>query len=99
MTILDGENCDGLRQIVNNLSLFEKAVNFEYKNEYKETIQLSLFLDSELNKLEWIDDMVPYRSFLLQNDETYYTKIPSQKYRFVILDKNGKTLKNEIIER
>jgi hypothetical protein len=78
---------------------FENSGNFEYKNEHEETIQLSLFLDSELAKLEWIDNMVPYRSFLLQKGETYHTKIPSQKYRFVILDKNGKILKDEIIAR
>jgi hypothetical protein len=86
-------------QIVNNLALLENSGNFEYKNEYDETIQLSIFLDSELAKLEWIDNMVPYRSFLLQKGEIYHTKIPSQKYRFVILDKNGKILKDEIIAR
>jgi len=84
-------------QIINNLPLIESSGNFEYKNEFKTAVQLALFLESDLNNQKLINDKVPFRSFLLQKGETFYTRIPSQDYRFIIFDKNGAMLKNEII--
>lgn len=84
-------------QIINNLPLNDNFGNFEYKNEYNEPVQLSLFPDKELEGKKWTENKVPFRCYLLQKGETYYSKVPNSSYRLVILDKNGKTLRNEII--
>ncbi len=84
-------------QIINNLPLVETSGNFKYKNEFKESVQLALFLSSDLNGKKFTDNKVPYRSFLLHEGDTYITAIPPQEYRLVLFDRSGRKLKSEII--
>ncbi|HEX6981615.1 MAG TPA: hypothetical protein VF181_02535 [Balneolaceae bacterium] len=78
--------------LLNNLSLTAHTPNYIYSNPFNETIQIALFLTSELGPLNDYSNRIPYKTGLVKPNETVEYHLPKADYCIVIYDQEGNIL-------
>ncbi|MEW5677080.1 hypothetical protein ABGT15_12270 [Flavobacterium enshiense] len=84
-------------KIINNIPFKETLGNYSYTNDAFEKVQLSLYFEDELNSKNEYSKRIPYRSYLLDKKETFFTTLPNKKIRLMLFNEQGETLENKII--
>ncbi|WP_237421152.1 hypothetical protein [Flavobacterium sp. Sd200] len=82
-------------QIVNNISLKDSLHNFEYKNNFKQTVQLNIF-EFEENKKSYMST-VPYKSRLVESNEIMKLHLTKGSKKIIILNKEGNVIEEQMI--
>lgn len=83
-------------QIVNNLSIRDENINFEYSNTFKEKIQLNIF-EYDTIKNTYISN-VPYRACLVEENETLQLHLSPGAKKLIVLNKEGKVIEETMVK-
>ena len=83
--------------LINTLPLREDEPNFQFKNEYDQSVQLSFYLTNEADDNYNYDVLIPAISALAEEGESIDVHIPEADLELIIYDHSGSELERRTI--